>query len=377
MAGSLTDLGERIRLLRQERGLSQRALGEPLIPGALISRIESGRATPSPEALRHFADRLGLPDSLTAALGTPAMGRDDLEQVAEDALTFGLADIWRTAQRRLGELAVQRGDFADALAHFEDAGDVCRRVVCLASAGDPVSAVALGEAALGSNDRTDPEALALIYAALTVPYGQIGAFARSAAAAQQALALSARSTDPDLLAQVHRAVAHSHIDRRRFADALFHADEAVRLLPDHPLDEGLSRLTRAIALKGAQRLAEAADDLAAVIELFVASDAPYHLARARAMLTGVRLEQGQAVSVDLSDCDPWTSGYLHRVAALATDDPATAEALLRASVEIFGRWGGAMDMLESSRELGRLLTRLGRLTEAVEAYDLGLGRVKA
>ena len=53
-------IGNRLRRLRQERGLSQRELGEPGVSYAYISRVEAGDRTPSEKALRMLAARLDV-----------------------------------------------------------------------------------------------------------------------------------------------------------------------------------------------------------------------------------------------------------------------------------------------------------------------------
>jgi transcriptional regulator with XRE-family HTH domain len=53
-------LGDRVRRLREERGLSQRDLSEPGISYAYISRIEAGVRNPSEKALRMLASKLGV-----------------------------------------------------------------------------------------------------------------------------------------------------------------------------------------------------------------------------------------------------------------------------------------------------------------------------
>jgi ribosome-binding protein aMBF1 (putative translation factor) len=54
-------LGEHLRALRQSRGLSQAALGEPYFTRAHVSAIETGRLAPAIKTLRHFAHQLGVP----------------------------------------------------------------------------------------------------------------------------------------------------------------------------------------------------------------------------------------------------------------------------------------------------------------------------
>src|ERR1041385_6529860 len=53
-------VGQRIRRLRRERGLSQRELAEPGISYAYLSRIEAGQRSPSLRALRILAPTLAV-----------------------------------------------------------------------------------------------------------------------------------------------------------------------------------------------------------------------------------------------------------------------------------------------------------------------------
>jgi transcriptional regulator with XRE-family HTH domain len=52
------NVGQRVRALRLERGLSQRDLAAPGMSYAYLSRIEAGERTPSLSALIELADRL-------------------------------------------------------------------------------------------------------------------------------------------------------------------------------------------------------------------------------------------------------------------------------------------------------------------------------
>jgi transcriptional regulator with XRE-family HTH domain len=53
-------VGRRVRERREELGLSQRALAEPGLSYAYISRIEAGVRRPSVRALRKLAPKLGV-----------------------------------------------------------------------------------------------------------------------------------------------------------------------------------------------------------------------------------------------------------------------------------------------------------------------------
>ena len=56
-------LGEKLRLARQEAGLSQRALCGGEITRNMLSQIEHGTARPSMKTLQYLATRLGKPVS--------------------------------------------------------------------------------------------------------------------------------------------------------------------------------------------------------------------------------------------------------------------------------------------------------------------------
>src|SRR5690349_13165840 len=53
-------IGDRLKRLRRERGLSQRALSDRGVGYAYISRIERGERVPSMKALRTLAATLGV-----------------------------------------------------------------------------------------------------------------------------------------------------------------------------------------------------------------------------------------------------------------------------------------------------------------------------
>ena len=53
-------IGQRLKRLRLERGLSQRELAAPGVSYAYISRIEAGTRQPSVKALRRLASKLGV-----------------------------------------------------------------------------------------------------------------------------------------------------------------------------------------------------------------------------------------------------------------------------------------------------------------------------
>lgn len=52
-------LGERIKRMREEAGLTQAAVAKGAVSGAFISQIEHGERHPGIAVLRHIAERLG------------------------------------------------------------------------------------------------------------------------------------------------------------------------------------------------------------------------------------------------------------------------------------------------------------------------------
>jgi transcriptional regulator with XRE-family HTH domain len=60
VAKAAESVGERIRRLRKERGLSGRDLASPGVSYTYLSRIEVGKRNPSLAALRKLAEKLGV-----------------------------------------------------------------------------------------------------------------------------------------------------------------------------------------------------------------------------------------------------------------------------------------------------------------------------
>lgn len=54
-------LGQHLRKMREDRGLTQANVAEPAFTGAFMSMVESGRALPSLKSLLHIARRMKVP----------------------------------------------------------------------------------------------------------------------------------------------------------------------------------------------------------------------------------------------------------------------------------------------------------------------------
>src|SRR5258708_8563884 len=89
-------IGQRLKRLRLERGLSQRELAAPGVSYAYISRIEAGTRQPSVKALRRLATNLGV---------TADYLETGSQLAPEEQRELRLADL---------ELALRLGDPAEA-----------------------------------------------------------------------------------------------------------------------------------------------------------------------------------------------------------------------------------------------------------------------
>src|SRR3954453_682311 len=100
-------IGQRLRRLRLERGLSQRELAGPGVSYAYISRIEAGARQPSVKALRTLSPKLAVS---VEYLETGSDLNDDEERevrVANAELQLRLDDHSEDAERTLRDVLAQ------------------------------------------------------------------------------------------------------------------------------------------------------------------------------------------------------------------------------------------------------------------------------
>src|SRR5947209_3501298 len=131
-------IGQRLKRLRLERGLSQRELAAPGVSYAYISRIEAGTRQPSVKALRRLAAKLGVTaDYLETG---SQLGADEQRELrlADLELAVRLSDgsdveepllaILGYALSDLGELARAEEVVSAALSRLDDTDDPYMRV---------------------------------------------------------------------------------------------------------------------------------------------------------------------------------------------------------------------------------------------------------
>jgi transcriptional regulator with XRE-family HTH domain len=117
LEGQAETIGQRLRRLRHERGLSQRELASPGVSYAYISRIEAGARRPSVKALRMLARKLGVSADYLET-GSEIRDTDERElRIADAELELRLAEETGEAEaalQRLRDEAVAAGDTAAA-----------------------------------------------------------------------------------------------------------------------------------------------------------------------------------------------------------------------------------------------------------------------
>lgn len=416
--GDVETIGERIRRLRLERGLSQRELSEPGISYAYISRLESNKRRPSLKAVRALAGKLGVtPEYLET--GEPIAAAAQREwQVADAELEVRLGrdlDKAETALRQ--ELAI--GAPGSHLVARASAG----LGLLAARRGDAVGAIPLLEAATRSLHVT-PDTRPDVYEVLGEMYVAADRAERAVELFEACLRETAERAPDDAalttrfavcLAASHSAIGAVDNARRTLADAT----EAAH---DLPVPQGRSRV---YWMRGIQAWQEADSETALsyirrAIGLLEAGEDTLRLARAHLvagrMLTldgrypeatvhldgagrilalggtpidiGIlRAEEAKVAAHDgdtdralalageaaelLADDAGYASNVSHALAAAqaAAGKPKVAEGHYRDALEELARTKQWREAAQVARELAGLLRSLGRDAEAYELLD--------
>ncbi|MGW2250025.1 helix-turn-helix domain-containing protein [Kitasatospora sp. NPDC001660] len=422
-------IGRRIQQLRAERGLTQRALAEPAYTAAYVSTLESGKARPSETALRYLAERLGvsaeqlatgrpahLATDLRARLadarqalctGEPADAAAQFTELAAEAEGYGLADEHAQALVGLGDCALEAGELDQAIAHFGAAEDLLRdaplprrvpalrgRAVAHLLAGDLRYSCYLLESAidrLNTAGLPDPQALLLLYSAVTAPYLDLGAHRLAVQAAELALALAPQVDDPAAVARLHRSVARTLLAEGRAAEAdasLARAQELYQQLRIR------TELAHCHWMRGYLR-AQNGDLAAAERELRTARDmltnrhtnrhATLYTQQIDVELADVLRRSGRSAEAAALLADLLGSlhpnrgavhaGAAHRLLGLIAEErgaDADAECHYRTALDLLEHAGATADLADLCRLLGDLLRRTGRPEEALDTYRTGL-----
>jgi transcriptional regulator with XRE-family HTH domain len=251
-------IGDRLRRVREERGLTQRDIAAPGVSAQYVSKLERGQRVASVKALRKLAANLGVTWQYLETGNDPVEGDVHEFRLDDAELALRLADDLDSAEATL----------RDVLAQASAAGDT--RAATRAR-------LALGRLAANRSDHR--EAVETLEAATAEPW-----------------------VTPSTHADAFAALGHSYgcLDRGDDAEALFRSclDETTRRRPANGALTARFALLLSCALVDVGKIDEARDALATGIRLGETTDDPYtlvrlHWANARVCANGGDIVQAQ------------------------------------------------------------------------------------
>lgn len=407
-------IGQRLKRLRLERGLSQRELAAPGVSYAYISRIEAGTRQPSVKALRKLAAKLGVTADylesgsqldpgavrelrlsdleLAVRLGDSEGSEPPLREILAEAETAADAACAFRARVALAAVCEEHHDMqsaiellqaaiAEELAHPAEQVDVFQQLGrAYAGAGRTAQAVELFERCLvecaGKPTLEARYAVMLSYA-LT----DVGEMARAEEVVRSALEKGHDSEDPYMRVRLYWSMARLSEAEGRPSLALSNIRKAIALLES---TEDALHLARAHMLASRLLLErERADDAAEHVERaeLLLGPAPAmpdvsELTIQRSRIACLRGEAEAAIDyardVLAVDTSPVDRGQA--LAALAEGlalkgDQEEADRAYRDAVSILeseGRWRAAANI---ARAWGGLLRTVGREEDALDVLD--------
>ena len=420
----LRRLGEHIRRLRVERGMSQEALAEPAYTAAFISHIEHGKRRASRDALEHIAAKL---DVTIDQLLTGRDPHDDLrlEIEIQDAIAQVHAGRGKEAARRLraahrhaeevrnlraahraeeglglallksGQVDRARGVFhrlseaADGKSPEARTAAVVGEARCLFQLGDVLESAYLLESHLVELQRSepaDPTALLQVYAALIPPYFASGLLAKAKEVATRGWKIAPQVPDLDQRACLYVNRAGLLLTQGHARDALASlalAEDAFRQLGWHTEVVKVG-LARAHAFVEDDNLTAAEDLLRELLEQ--PGDAIGRTDRAQGLvrLAEVRRRTGdadaglatarQAIKVAGPDLTTMAA-EAHREAGLcsaAAGDAKRALTYWRKALKLFHEVQNKEDVAKTARLIGDHYLSSGDPKKAAATYREGL-----
>ena len=292
--GQVETIGQRLRRLRHERGLSQRELSSPGVSYAYISRIEAGARRPSVKALRMLAKKLGVTADYLET-GSEIRDTDERElRIADAELALRLADDPRDAEQQLERLREEALAAGDALAASR--ADIALGLAA-AAAGRNADAIERLEAGLELS-AVAPSARPDVFATLGRAYAATSRSDRAVELFERCLEEIEQDAPEDLAAQVRFTTYLSYaltdlgdLDRAQSVldAALEQAGEMTDAYSRVRLYWGLARLND---LQG--RPAAALDYVRRAIALLDVTDDTLHLARAHLLCGTILMTQDRA-----------------------------------------------------------------------------------
>jgi tetratricopeptide (TPR) repeat protein len=414
-------IGQRLRRLRLERGLSQRELSSPGVSYAYISRIEAGARRPSVKALRMLAPKLGisveyletgrdLSDDEERELrlsdaelelrlaDDPSGAERELRTILEEALAAGDGVAAIRARIALGLSAARRGRDAEAVDLLEEA--IAAPAVtpashpnvyttlgrCYAALGRPDQAVELFDACRDQVREHTPEqsgALIRFTTYLANSLTDMGQFERAQSVLEEAMDETMRAHDP--FVRVHLYWSLGRVAARR-GDSAISLDYMRRAIATLEATEDTAQLARAhlvcawIYISSA-RAPDAGPHLELAERLLGPHAEPLDLAYLRteqakhAVAVGepsVAVHRAREALETLGESDPQEQGgaWLALARGLALEgNSGEAEDAFRRSLALLEEHGERREHVEALRQYARFLREQGREGEALDALE--------
>ena len=411
-------VGERLRRLRLERGLSQRDLSSPGVSYAYISRIEAGARRPSVKALRMLAQKLGVTaeyletGSEIGAAEARELRLADLELRLrlegdaaapdfEEILAEATADADTAAAARalvaLGLIASEEGNHQHAIERLEQAlasehvnaagrPDVYLELAHMyAAAGSPSRAVELLERGLAELKAFAPDDSATrirFSTYLSYALTDLGELTRARAVVSEALFESDEAMDPYTRVRLYWSLGRISGEQANGRAALESFRRAIALLEatDDTLHLARAHMACAeIAMASGEESEAAGPHLASAERLLGAKAA----VKDRAMLRRLqalaasrthdyeRAEDLGQQALEFAADLPNEAGQAWRAIAEAragAGDPGADDAF-REAIELLHSSGTVRDYANVLRAYGRHLREVGREHEALDVFE--------
>jgi tetratricopeptide (TPR) repeat protein len=405
-------LGRRLRRLRLERGLSQGELAAPHYTHAYVSSIEAGRRSPSPRALHHLAEKLGVsaeelltghPPDLREGLelkllearralsaGHIEQARSGYRSIMSEARGYGIARLEARSFLGLAHCEERAGDWEKAIEVFEDAEELAEprfsdvhaeitagKARCLENMGDRGHAIYLLDRTIRDLKRRgleDPLTLIKLYAPLAYSACAAGFYTQAAEAASYALAFAPNVDDPLTLAVTHINVARSLLQQKEHEAALRSLHRAEELFDqlDLRLELGRANLALGITCAHQDRMDESITHLRNALSIFEAVGSEVDQARTlvelgRAQRKLDRGEEARSLLLRALDLlrrfeDVGEMALAHRELGLSIGpaDPERAEKNLQEAIALFERSESPYQVALTHRYLGELHEAIGQ-----------------
>jgi tetratricopeptide (TPR) repeat protein len=416
------DLASRFRELRLRAGLNKTALARPRYTVSYVSQIESGRRTPSPEAMEFFAERLGvtprflstgIPDGLEDELryrleearranraGDVAGAEAILRDLAAKGERYGLARLHARALAALGESLALQARHREAIDKLEEAvlGDLPEREAGMAvsrlarsyrAVGDLTYAGEVVEGFLNREDRrpVDPGVMAELQAVLISIYFERGDVMRAERAARRALAAADEGAPPEIRANVYWDASRVMAEGKQWDEAMEFATRARVLMEELDDRRSVARLHTNYAFLCLEaeppRLPEAREHLDVAEDWLRRAGAARELAyvyseRSRLALLEERPEEAVKFAdramdgAGQDDLEVGRSLFLKGRALSMLGQRLEARLALQQSADLFEKHGARQQQASAWRELGELDLAQGDVDSAVEALRAGL-----